>query len=115
MMTDEKKEYFKLILEQKWDGLQTRNIRSAEAINIQVERLPDEMERATSESARSFHLVLRERETERVHQIRGALRRLDDGTYGICRQCGEDISEGRLAVQPEAAFCIRCKQKQEAR
>lgn len=38
-----------------------------------------------------------------------ALRRLDEGLYGICLTCGREISAGRLAIRPEAVHCIDCK------
>ncbi len=41
-------------------------------------------------------------------QIRGALQRLDDGTYGTCDRCGESISTGRLEALPSAELCIQC-------
>ncbi len=41
-------------------------------------------------------------------QIRGALQRLDDGTYGTCGRCGESIAPGRLKALPSAEHCIQC-------
>jgi RNA polymerase-binding transcription factor DksA len=46
-------------------------------------------------------------------QIRAALQRLDDGTYGVCTDCGAAISEARLSVRPEAARCVACQAKAE--
>ena len=43
-----------------------------------------------------------------VRLIRSALDRMDDGTYGQCEQCGEDIAPDRLEVVPEADRCVRC-------
>ncbi|QDG77677.1 TraR/DksA family transcriptional regulator [Labrenzia sp. PHM005] len=43
-----------------------------------------------------------------IQRIDAALKRLDDGDYGYCVDCGEEISEKRLGVDPAAAFCIRC-------
>ena len=42
-----------------------------------------------------------------------ALRRFEQGTYGICTNCGEPIPLERLEVLPQASLCIRCKKKQE--
>ncbi len=47
-------------------------------------------------------------------QVAAALARLDDGTYGVCVDCGKPIPEARLAVRPEAARCIEDQQKAEA-
>ncbi|MCU1590379.1 MAG: transcriptional regulator, TraR/DksA family [Frankiales bacterium] len=46
-------------------------------------------------------------------QIRAALQRLDDGTFGTCVDCGVAISEARLMVRPEAARCVECQSKAE--
>ena len=46
-------------------------------------------------------------------QIRAALKRIEDGTYGICTDCGTQISEARLGVRPEAARCVECQAKAE--
>jgi len=44
-------------------------------------------------------------------QIRGALQRLDDGTFGTCDRCGESISKARIAALPSAALCIQCAEE----
>ncbi|KRA82732.1 TraR/DksA family transcriptional regulator [Altererythrobacter sp. Root672] len=41
-----------------------------------------------------------------------ALERIEDGSYGVCVQCGADIAEGRLEARPEAALCIECARGQ---
>ena len=46
-------------------------------------------------------------------QIRAALARIDDGSYGTCTDCGGPISEARLGVRPEAARCVECQAKAE--
>ena len=45
--------------------------------------------------------------------IEEALERLANGEFGLCQECGEPISEGRLKVRPYAVFCIKCKTKHE--
>ncbi|GAA0271821.1 hypothetical protein GCM10009127_10120 [Alteraurantiacibacter aestuarii] len=46
-----------------------------------------------------------------VASTRRALLRVEDGSYGTCMQCGDDISANRLAARPEAALCIDCARK----
>jgi RNA polymerase-binding transcription factor DksA len=50
----------------------------------------------------------------RRQEIQAALRRLDDGTYGRCVDCGRELSDERLDARPEAARCIDCQAKAEA-
>ena len=45
---------------------------------------------------------------QEVHQIQGALRRIAEGTYGVCVQCGADIDPKRLEALPIATRCISC-------
>ncbi len=48
-------------------------------------------------------------------EVREALRRLDEGTYGLCLTCGSAIDTARLEVLPYASLCLRCKARAEAR
>jgi len=56
--------------------------------------------------------MLEAAEDQRV-QIRAALQRLDEGTFGACIDCGVAISDARLSVRPEAARCVECQAKFE--
>ena len=47
----------------------------------------------------------RQRDLLRIDQ---AYRRIEDGEYGYCGQCGEEIPDARLAIDPMAALCVRC-------
>ena len=46
--------------------------------------------------------------TNEIATVRRALERIEDGSYGECLRCGNEISAGRLAARPEAALCIEC-------
>ena len=48
-----------------------------------------------------------------VSQINSALHRIETGDYGICTECGAEISEGRLEIVPYAALCIKCAEKSD--
>lgn len=45
---------------------------------------------------------------EEANQIRAALRRMDQGTYGSCANCGADINPARLKALPTATLCMNC-------
>lgn len=79
----------------------------------QTGNIPDPNDRATVESDRSFELRLRGRERKLMDKVNEALARIDDGSYGICAGCGDDIALKRLEARPVATFCIECKTKQE--
>ena len=79
----------------------------------QTGNIPAPNDRATMESDRSFELRIRGRERKLMEKVDEALARIEDGTYGICAGCGEDIAVKRLQARPVAKFCIDCKTKQE--
>jgi DnaK suppressor protein len=56
-----------------------------------------------------------ERETESLMQVGAALKRIDDGQFGICVDCEEPISAKRLAAVPWAAYCLNCQELRDAR
>ncbi len=62
-----------------------------------------------------FLLGLSQKEKERIELINAALKRIDDGNYGKCIECGEDISEERLTALPYSVRCMGCKTKFEER
>lgn len=84
-----------------------------EDMTLDVDDLPDEMDLASSEYLQSFTFRLRGRERMLLDKIQKALVRLDDGTFGVCEECGEKISQKRLEARPETTLCIRCKEEQE--
>jgi DnaK suppressor protein len=45
---------------------------------------------------------------QHLADIDAALRRIDDGSYGVCERCGQPIAEGRLEARPTAATCVTC-------
>ena len=54
-------------------------------------------------------LALRERAENQLAQVEAALVRIDDGTFGTCRRCGNAIATERLEALPWAALCIECQ------
>jgi len=74
---------------------------------------PDPTDRANLETDRNFLLRIRDRERRLIVKIKEALARIDDQTFGICEECGEDISEERLKARPVTTHCIACKTKAE--
>jgi DnaK suppressor protein len=79
----------------------------------QSDNYPDPADRATAESNRNFELRIRDRERKLLAKIKEALERIDNGAYGICESCEEDISEKRLEARPVTTLCVKCKTAQE--
>ncbi|MDD3536557.1 MAG: TraR/DksA C4-type zinc finger protein [Candidatus Cloacimonetes bacterium] len=57
--------------------------------------------------------MMLESEREKIRLLNDAMRRIQDGTFGICEMCGELISDQRLEILPYATLCIDCKEKME--
>lgn len=64
---------------------------------------------------RYHELTLANNARDMLNQIEFALNRIDDGTYGVCENCGNAIGKGRLQAFPRATLCISCKERQERR
>ena len=75
---------------------------------------PDIIDRAVHEEQLSFALRIRERERLFSWKIKHALRRIEEGTYGICEECGEDIPIARLKARPVTNYCLDCKTRMES-
>jgi len=55
------------------------------------------------------------RQELRQKQVESALAGVEEGEYGLCRRCGEDIGYGRLSARPESPYCLRCAEQLERR
>ncbi len=64
-------------------------------------------------SARDLEFAINEHETAELDQIDQALKRLDQGVYGICVDCGMEVAPARLQALPQAARCMPCQEKAE--
>jgi DnaK suppressor protein len=114
VLTIEKKEHFQKLLSRRLDELLTETNETASGMTDVRDQSPDPLDRASTESDTSFAFRLKAREGNLIRKIEDALSRLEDGTFGICEECGEEISGGRLQARPITTLCIKCKDKQEA-
>ncbi|MFP4036558.1 MAG: RNA polymerase-binding protein DksA [Desulfobacteraceae bacterium] len=113
MLSKNKLESFRKLLNERLEELLEQAYETVDDMSDQKENLPDPSDRASLESDRNFTLRIRDRERKLIGKIKEALERIDNGTYGICEECGEDISEKRLRARPVTTLCINCKKKQE--
>jgi DnaK suppressor protein len=82
-------------------------------IHVDPDDFPDEIDTASSEVSLQFTGRLREREQGLLAKIDAALHKIEEGEYGACVSCGEDIGLKRLRARPVAERCIDCKSEQE--
>jgi DnaK suppressor protein len=109
----EKLEAFRLMLIQKINDLLSEAGKTVSEMTNGKENYPDPTDRASLEADRNFELRIRDRERKLILKMQEAIKRIDDGIFGICEVCGGPISEKRLIARPVTTLCIDCKTKQE--
>ena len=114
-MYKEQLELFRAQLLLKKQEIMTDAGKTMTEMTDQTANVPDPNDRATLESGRSFELRIRDRERRLLTKIDEAIARIDDGSYGVCEDCGEEIGQKRLEARPVTTLCIDCKTLQETR
>ena len=109
----ELKKFQELLEEKRKDVLDRARRMLDEGMVLDANDLPDEMDLASSEYIQSFEFRLRGREKSLLSKLDLALKKIDDGTFGICEICEEPIGKKRLEARPETTLCIKCKEDQE--
>jgi DnaK suppressor protein len=94
----------KVLLEEVVEGLANPNGQ---------ETFPDVSDQASAEAEQNFSMRIREREQRLVKKIDEALERMNQGVYGICERCEEEIPYPRLKARPVTTLCINCKTLEE--
>src|SRR4030043_1562789 len=112
-MEKERVAYFKDLLTERFKVLLGEAEKSVTGMTNDKDTFPDPTDRANLETDRNFLLRIRDRERRLIVKIKEAMARIEDGTFGICEECGEDISEERLKARPVTTLCIACKTKAE--
>jgi DnaK suppressor protein len=94
-----------------WDEVQGK-IRDGRRDSTKEREVLDEAESSEVDIQDEIEFALLQLKAETLHKIDVALRRLDEGTYGQCFECGDQIAETRLRALP---FAVRCRDCEEAR
>jgi len=98
---------YKQILEARQAEL-SEVLRNREGITI--EKSPDALDEVQNAAERELAIRNLDRESNLLRNVRAALRRIDDGTYGTCVHCEEEISPKRLNAVPWTPYCIACQE-----
>jgi DnaK suppressor protein len=113
-LTKKELKRFQEMLEEKRRSVLDRARQTlSENMTLDTNDLPDEMDLASSEYIQSFEFRLRGREKSLLTKLDNALKKIEEGTFGICEVCEEPIGKKRLEARPETTLCIRCKEDQE--
>jgi DnaK suppressor protein len=107
-------EYFKELLSRQLDELLLHAEKTVAQLVRDDSLSADIVDRAASDIGRNYTLRICDRESRLIGKIKTALAKIEEGTFGICESCDEQIGIERLKARPVTAFCIRCKTQMEA-
>ena len=77
---------------------------------IAIEKCPDSLDEVQYATERELAIRSLDRDSVLLRNVRAALDRIVEGSFGVCLHCDEDISPKRLAAVPSTAFCIVCQE-----
>lgn len=112
-MDRKKLEYFRKLLTETLNSLSREASRTSNDAAEREDSAGDFTDQASAATDRTFVLRMQDRDWKLAAKIREALERIENGTYGICEECGQKISEKRLMARPVTTLCIDCKTAQE--
>lgn len=113
MLNKEDLQYFKELLSRQLEELQRKADGTVSDLLLLSIHSADPLDTSTMDADRSFTLRIRDRESKLINKIKAALDRIEEGEYGECDMCGEDIGIARLRARPVTTYCIHCKTKME--
>ncbi|MBL8173492.1 MAG: TraR/DksA family transcriptional regulator [Bryobacterales bacterium] len=81
---------------------------------LQIETFADALEQIQSAADRDFAVIRLDQKAKLARELRTALHKIEEGTYGVCEECEEAIAVRRLDALPFAKLCVHCQQKAES-
>ena len=81
--------------------------------DIVIQQSPDSLDQTQFAAERDLVVTLLNRDTQMSRRLKGALPRMEDGTYGTCLACDDPISVKRLQAVPWAELCLRCQERSD--
>jgi DnaK suppressor protein len=115
-MDAQKLEHFRTVLREELTR-RTENVRGDQAAALEAaadDGVKDSVDMSLQDVSQELALRLGERESRMVADIDQALRRIEEGTYGVCERCGKPIDERRLEALPTARYDAACQTQIEA-
>jgi DnaK suppressor protein len=112
-MKQEELDFFKNLLTERLKELLAHADNTVTGMTKPKENFADPTDRASHEAERNFELRIRDREHKLIKKIKKTLARIENGTFGRCETCEEEISIERLKARPVTTQCIECKTREE--
>jgi DnaK suppressor protein len=114
-MNPRQREYFRSKLESWKEEILRESRGTLDSLQEENQNHPDMADRASSESDRALELRTRDRQRKLIAKIDAALKRIDDGTYGLCEETGDPIGIARLDARPIATLSLEAQEMHERR
>ena len=115
-LTPEQLAQLKTMLERRLDALSRVEAPSQDTGELPVDEVETSpLDRATVRLLNDLSREAAGHHSAEMREVRQALARFDDGSYGLCEECGQPIGASRLLARPEARLCIDCQTRAERR
>ena len=112
-ITDEDLGRFEKMLNKAMRELLDQADSAVSELMVECSRDTELIDSTAADINRTMSLHLHSRKSKLIKKIKDALKRIEEGTYGYCDICGEEISLKRLEARPVTSKCIACKEAQE--
>jgi len=106
-MSEIKRDEFQRVLEAKKKELLAGG---SDREEILIENAAEDFDRLQQQLNREVAIRNLDRESKLLKEVQAALNRIEEGTFGVCLRCDEDIPEKRLRALPWAAYCVACQE-----
>ena len=113
MTNRERHDVLRRMLEERRGEIQEKLRVIREEIPSYQDEVRDTEEQSVTDFAQEMDFALMEMKAQTLIRIDEALQRVDQGTYGTCDSCGQDITEARLSAVPFALLCLECQEREE--
>jgi DnaK suppressor protein len=114
-MNERQLEWFRRELIRQKNELLSESRSTIAGLQDGTRNIPDIADRASEETDRALELRIRDRQRKLVAKIDSALRRIEDGEFGYCRETGEPISLKRLVARPTTTLSLEAQERHERR
>jgi DnaK suppressor protein len=109
----ERADVLRRMLEERRSEIHDKLRAIREEIPSYQDEVRDTEEQSVTDFAQEMDFALMEMKAQTLIRIDEALQRVDQGTYGTCDECGQDIAEARLKAVPFALLCLECQEREE--
>jgi DnaK suppressor protein len=115
IVEDERFSVLKRMLEERRQEIQQKLKSLRETLPVEAGAVRDAEEQSVDDFVQEVDFALMEMKSETLAKIDEAMQRLENGSYGLCAECGGEIAEARLKALPFAALCRDCQEREESR